>query len=203
MGTGSRDMSTLSRYSDSLGLADAVPSRYSDSLGLADAVPSRYSDSLGNELILDSILTAVQEWKAADEEMVKDVQKDADDLVDEIETIDKCKLMCETSSDSVKEVLQTTVTTLIEESTETIEKSCAGLKDLAASLPAKMDSLPLPKPEELQHKVDEMDTSHDENLEKFRNSIEEWTETLADNHHNDGAQYPDKLKKQLDNAEEE
>merc|ERR1711957_454308 len=138
MGSRSFDMSTLSRYSDSLGLADAVP--------------SRYSDSLGNELILDSILTAVQEWKAADEEMVKDVQKDADDLVDEIETIDKCKLMCETSSDSVREVLHTTVSTLIEESTETIEKSCDDLKELAASLPAKIEKLPLPNPEELQHK---------------------------------------------------
>merc|ERR1711957_1017025 len=108
MGSRSFDMSTLSRYSDSLGLADAVP--------------SRYSDSLGNELILDSILTAVQEWKAADEELVKDVQKDADDLVDEIETIDKCKLMCETSTDTIKDTVITTTTCDVEEGSTNVDE---------------------------------------------------------------------------------
>jgi len=131
---------------------------------------------------LDNIASTVQEWSNQNDMAQEGKQADSDRLSKEIETIVKCNNKCETNVESMKEEVSNSISTMIEDSTAKVDKSQNSLKDLAASLDTKLDSLEECNNrlggtnDKLKAKVEEMDTSHGEHMTNVRAEVDDWTD---------------------------
>ena len=135
---------------------------------------------------LDLVASTVQAWSNQNDMAQEGKQADSNRLRKEIVALVNCNNKCESNVESMREEVSNSISTMIEDSTAKVDKSQNSLKDFAASLDTKIDSLDECNNrlggtnDKLKAKIEEMDTSHGEHLTNVRAGVDDWTKHSVD-----------------------